>query len=178
VCRVHRPRLRPGTALPSRSPRPIHRRWIGIAPQRFDCGSTRAPIQTTSSANCAQNVAGTYTLRFSVRDTDWRRLRHTSRDHDHIGQHGACGHTALAGNGHDPVGGSVTVSGTVSAPGDGRGRHASSGAQSRERRSRMRRRAHRSPTRTFNTARTFAARLEVIHRFNALGRANIRIRVQ
>jgi hypothetical protein len=148
---------------------------------RFNCGSTWLPIQTTSSANCTQNVAGTYTLRFSVRDKDGAIFNTTRAIAITSGNTAPVVTRTSPATVTIPVGGSVTVTGTfsdASADGPWAARVVWGAGQGSMPIPNATPGAPLSATRTFNTAGTFAARLEVKDRFNAVGKANVTIRVQ
>ena len=54
-------------SLAATDPSPVD---AAVLQYRFNCGSGFGPITTTPSATCTLGTAGTYTLRFSVRDKE------------------------------------------------------------------------------------------------------------
>lgn len=148
---------------------------------RFNCGSGFGPVTNIPSTSCTQATAGTYLLRFSVRDKDGaitgyqRNVTVTSANVAPVVTLTSPSTVTV------PVGTAVTISGSfVDAAADApwTGRVFWGAGQPTTNLGSVTPGQALSGTRTFTAAGTYAARLEVKDVHGATGRANVTIVVQ
>ncbi|MBL8958214.1 MAG: PKD domain-containing protein [Gemmatimonadetes bacterium] len=148
---------------------------------RFNCGSGFGPVTNIPSTSCTQATAGTYLLRFSVRDKDGaitgyqRNVTVTSANVAPVVTLTSPSTVTV------PVGTAVTISGSfVDAAADApwTGRVFWGAGQPTTSLGSVTPGQALSGTRTFTVSGTYAARLEVKDTHGATGRANVTIVVQ